>query len=192
MVKRKNPYKILGVHETSTDAEIKKQYRRLAGEHHPDKNNGKAASAARTTEINIAYDELRDPEKRAAVDTWLRQERAKRKAARAAKTTPRRAEPPPRSTARPNSVVKDPVPAKKTPRRAEPPPRSTARPNSIVRAPVSRVPVQRPGAGLGTILATAFATAATAYVGIRIIDGFSKHYDPSVDRYRGRNGRFRR
>ncbi|MGK4000656.1 J domain-containing protein [Sorangium sp. So ce1024] len=161
VAKRKNPYRVLGVRETATDVEITKQYRRLAKECHPDKNGGDAASNERMVEINAAYDELRDPERRAAVDERLRQERAKRNAARA---------------------------AKKTPRRTEPPPSSTARPNPIVKVPVPPVQAQRTGAGLGTILGTAFA----AYVGIRIIDRLSKHYDPSVDRYRGRNGRFRR
>lgn len=160
MVKRKDPYKVLGVSEAATDAEITKQYRRLAGEHHPDKNGGDTASNERMAEINAAYDERR-PERRAAVDERLCQERAKRNAARA---------------------------AKKTPRRAEPRPSGTARPNSIIKAPVPPVQAQRGGAGWGTILGTAFA----AYIGIRIIDGWGKHYDPLVDRYRGRDGRFRR
>ncbi|WP_437285672.1 J domain-containing protein [Sorangium sp. So ce406] len=161
VAKRKNPYRVLGVRETATGAEITKQYRRLAKECHPDKNGGDAASNERMAGINAAYHELRDPERRAAVDERLRQERVKRNAARAAKKTPRRAEPRPSSTTHPNSIIK-----------------------------VASHPAQAPntGASLGTVL----AGLATAYLGARLINRLSKRYDSTVDRYRGRDGRFRR
>ena len=52
---RKDYYKILEVSANATDADIKKSYRRLALQHHPDKNNGNQLSEARFKEIQEAY-----------------------------------------------------------------------------------------------------------------------------------------
>tara|TARA_B100000902_G_scaffold325758_1_gene320544 strand:+ start:253 stop:1065 length:813 start_codon:yes stop_codon:yes gene_type:complete len=51
-----NPYDTLGVSRESTDAEIKKAYRKLAMEHHPDKGG----DSQRFAEINNAYDNIKD------------------------------------------------------------------------------------------------------------------------------------
>ena len=63
----KDYYKILGVAKTSSDEEIKKAYRRLAHEFHPDKKGG---SADKFKEINEAYQVLGSREKRATYDQF--------------------------------------------------------------------------------------------------------------------------
>ena len=56
--------------KTATDDEIKKAYRKLARENHPDANQGDAAAEERFKEIQGAYDALSDPEKRKQYDTF--------------------------------------------------------------------------------------------------------------------------
>jgi DnaJ-class molecular chaperone len=63
-----DPYKILGVKKTATEAEIKKAYRKIAREHHPDLNPDDAASEAKFKAASAAYDLLKDPETRARFD----------------------------------------------------------------------------------------------------------------------------
>jgi molecular chaperone DnaJ len=63
-------YDVLGVQRGADEAEIKKAYRRLAMEYHPDRNNGDKAAEERFKEVSEAYDVLRDPEKRAAYDRF--------------------------------------------------------------------------------------------------------------------------
>ena len=65
----KDYYKTLGVAKSATDAEIKKAYRQLAKEFHPDKNKSKTAEA-KFKEINEAYEVLGDDEKRKMYDTY--------------------------------------------------------------------------------------------------------------------------
>jgi len=61
----KDYYKVLGVPETATDKEIRRAYRKLAKEHHPDSNPGHEETFK---EISAAYDVLSDDEKRKAYD----------------------------------------------------------------------------------------------------------------------------
>ncbi len=63
-----DPYKTLGVAKTATEDEIRKAYRKLAKEHHPDLNPGNKQAEARFKEISAAYDLLSDREKRRAYD----------------------------------------------------------------------------------------------------------------------------
>jgi molecular chaperone DnaJ len=62
-------YVLLGVSREATEAEIKKAYRKLAMEYHPDRNPSPQAEG-RFKEITEAYEVLRDPQKRAAYDRY--------------------------------------------------------------------------------------------------------------------------
>ncbi|RCH64408.1 molecular chaperone DnaJ [Streptomyces sp. SDr-06] len=64
----KDYYKVLGVPKDATDAEIKKAYRKLARENHPDANKGDAKAEERFKEISEANDILGDPKKRKEYD----------------------------------------------------------------------------------------------------------------------------
>jgi molecular chaperone DnaJ len=61
-------YKVLGVEKKASPEEIKKAYRKLARQYHPDRNPGDAGAEARFKEISAAYDVLSDPEKRKQYD----------------------------------------------------------------------------------------------------------------------------
>jgi molecular chaperone DnaJ len=61
-------YKVLGVEKKATPEEIKKAYRKLARQYHPDRNPGDAKAEARFKEISGAYDVLGDPEKKKQYD----------------------------------------------------------------------------------------------------------------------------
>ncbi len=63
-------YELLGVDRGADSATIKSSYRKLAMQYHPDRNPGDAECEARFKAISVAYDCLRDPQKRAAYDRY--------------------------------------------------------------------------------------------------------------------------
>lgn len=69
MATKRDYYDILGVSKNASQAEIKKAYRKLALEHHPDRNQSPDAND-RFKEINEAYEVLSDQEKRSAYDQF--------------------------------------------------------------------------------------------------------------------------
>jgi len=63
-------YDVLGISRDAGEADIKKAYRRLAMEYHPDRNNGDKVAEEKFKEVTEAYDVLRDPAKRAQYDRF--------------------------------------------------------------------------------------------------------------------------
>jgi len=61
-------YAMLGVAPTASAEEIKRAYRKLARQHHPDRNPGDVDAEARFKEVQAAYDTLSDPQRRAEYD----------------------------------------------------------------------------------------------------------------------------
>jgi molecular chaperone DnaJ len=64
----KDFYKILGIAKDASDADIKKAYRKLARQYHPDTNSGEAAAEKKFKDISEAYSVLSDPDERQQYD----------------------------------------------------------------------------------------------------------------------------
>jgi molecular chaperone DnaJ len=67
---KRDYYEVLGVARTAKDTEIKTAFRKLAMQHHPDRNPGDKDCEHRFKELNEAYDVLKDGDKRAAYDRF--------------------------------------------------------------------------------------------------------------------------
>ncbi|MCP4249453.1 MAG: J domain-containing protein [bacterium] len=63
-------YEVLGIDRTASADEIKRAYRRLAKEHHPDRNADDPAAEAKFKEVQAAHEVLKDPQKRAQYDRF--------------------------------------------------------------------------------------------------------------------------
>jgi len=66
----KDPYSVLGVSKSATQDEIKKAYRKLAMQYHPDKNQGDKKAEEKFKELGAAYEVLGDVKKRKEYDTF--------------------------------------------------------------------------------------------------------------------------
>ena len=64
----RNPYEVLGVSRQASDGEIKRAFRKLARQHHPDRNQGDAGAEAKFKEVQAAYDAIGTSEARREFD----------------------------------------------------------------------------------------------------------------------------
>ncbi|MBR0646552.1 molecular chaperone DnaJ [Plastoroseomonas hellenica] len=67
---KRDYYEVLGVSRDASEEDLKRAYRKLAMQHHPDRNQGNAAAEAKFKEAGEAYEALKDAEKRAAYDRF--------------------------------------------------------------------------------------------------------------------------
>src|ERR1700683_4473111 len=67
---KRDYYEALGVAKSASADDIKKAYRKLAMQHHPDRNSGDKNSEHKFKELSEAYEVLKDDQKRAAYDRF--------------------------------------------------------------------------------------------------------------------------
>ena len=71
MANKRDYYEVLGVSKTATHEELKNAYRKLAKKYHPDANpDNKKEAEAKFKEVNEAYENLSDPQKRKMYDQF--------------------------------------------------------------------------------------------------------------------------
>ena len=64
-----DPYRVLGLTPDASDEDVKRAYRQLAKQYHPDMNPGDAYAAQKMNEINAAYDQIKNPPKQTTYRT---------------------------------------------------------------------------------------------------------------------------
>ncbi|MBA4063541.1 MAG: molecular chaperone DnaJ [Isosphaera sp.] len=67
---KRDYYEVLGVARTATEVEVNKAYRRLAMQHHPDRNVGDPEAEVRFKEVTEAYEVLKDAQRRQVYDRY--------------------------------------------------------------------------------------------------------------------------
>ncbi|MEM9494834.1 MAG: J domain-containing protein [Pseudomonadota bacterium] len=77
----RNPYVVLGLAPTASDADIRAAFRKLAKKHHPDRNPDDARAEERFKEVSAAFDVLGDPERRKKFDRGEIDEEGRERAA---------------------------------------------------------------------------------------------------------------
>ncbi len=70
MAEKRDYYEVLGIDKSASDADIKKAYRKLAKQYHPDVNPGDTVAEAKFKEANEAYEILSNPQKRSQYDQF--------------------------------------------------------------------------------------------------------------------------
>src|SRR6202162_2384289 len=70
MASKRDYYEVLGVSKEAGDEDVKRAYRKLAMQHHPDRNAGDSEAEEKFKEASEAYEVLRDPEKRQRYDRY--------------------------------------------------------------------------------------------------------------------------
>ena len=65
-----DPYRVLGLSPDASDEDVKRAYRKLAKKYHPDMNPGDEHAAKMMNDINAAYDQIKNPPKTAAYDSY--------------------------------------------------------------------------------------------------------------------------
>lgn len=163
-----NPYTVLGVAVLASTDELKAAYKQLAAKHHPDKHANDPKAGARMREINHAWEQLKTPELRQATNKSLITEalqsiKAEKPVTRHPARTPESGVPPPRN-----------VPPHTPPIRPVQPEHSNTG--------VDWRSIGGIGLGIAIILGGIALGASRK----------GNPYDPSVDRYRGPDGRFTR
>jgi curved DNA-binding protein len=67
---KRDPYEVLGVARSASEEDVKKAYRKLARQHHPDRNPGDKSAETKFKEVQEAYDIVGDAEKRKKFDQF--------------------------------------------------------------------------------------------------------------------------
>ncbi len=70
MPQKRDYYEVLGVGRSASDDDIKRAFRRLAKQYHPDANSGDTSASEKFKEVGEAYQVLSDPEKRQMYDRF--------------------------------------------------------------------------------------------------------------------------